>query len=630
MCGICGQYNFGSQAPVLRQNIEKMTKSLVHRGPDDEGYLIAGTLGLGFRRLSIIDLEGGHQPMSDQEESVWVIFNGEIYNFPELKRELEAFGHVFRTRCDTEVIIHGYKQWGDEVLNHLDGMFGLAIWDARQQRLVIARDPFGIKLVYYKIDRGRMLFGSEIRAVVAATEEKADVDPTSFNLFLRYRYTPSPYTVFQGVRKLAPGTMLTFEKGTFWLRRWYRYRPVPFSPMKSAGEAREELLELYKQCVKRHLLSDVPLGLLLSGGVDSGLLLALMNLYGNSWRTYTVGYGSSFAGDELAEAAETAARFSSQHTTVMLDRETFEEALPKIVACLEEPVASSSIVPMYFVCERAREDVKVALMGQGPDELFGGYRRHLGVRYGAFWGGAPSWVRTPIASAIAALPRNETLKRGIYSLDIPERMKRYQHVLSLLPANHLDELFQDGMLGPDPGDKILACWQDLAALMSETDELGGFQFLELRSTLPDELLMYADKLSMAHGLEIRVPYLDKEIVEYAERLSANFKVRNGSGKWLHRQVCQVLLPRAILRRRKRGFGVNVVDDWFRGTRRRKMEEILLDRGSQIYKYLRPSVVQEIFKQHHSGQNDNHKLLFSLVVFEEWLRMYNHPSYQYAA
>ena len=620
MCGICGQYNFGDRAPVLRRNIEKMTKSLAHRGPDDEGYHIAGPLGLGFRRLSIIDLEGGHQPMSDPEESIWVIFNGEIYNFPELKRELEAFGHIFHTKCDTEVIVHGYKQWGDEVLNHLNGMFGLAIWDARQERLVIARDPFGIKLIYYKIDTNSVYFGSEIRAVAAGTNESAAIDPSSLNLFLRYRYTPSPYTLFKDVRKLAAGTMLKFEKGTHCLRRWYKYKPTPFSPMRSFDEAQEELLELYKRSVKRQLLSDVPLGLLLSGGVDSGLLLALMNLYGESWRTYTVGYGSSFSDDELTDAADTAARFSSEHTTVMLDRTTFEEALPKIVSCLEEPIASSSIVPMYFVCERAREDVKVALVGQGPDELFGGYRRHLGVRYGAFWGGSPRWMRASVAAVINALPRNETLKRGIYSLDIPERMRRYQHVLSLLPGNNIDALFQDGILGPDTGDKILECWQDLAPLMSETDELGGFQFVELRSTLPDELLMYADKLSMAHGLEVRVPYLDKEIVEYVERLPANFKVRGGSQKWLHRQVCRALLPAAILKRKKRGFAVNVVDDWFRGTARRKMEEILLDRESQIYNYLSAPAVQEIYEQHQSGQHDNHKILFSLVVFEEWLRV----------
>jgi len=620
MCGICGQYNFGDQAPVFRQNIERMASSLSHRGPDDEGFYTAGSVGLGFRRLSIIDLEGGHQPMSDQEESIWVIFNGEIYNFPELKRELESFGHVFRTKSDTEVIVHGYKQWGDDVLNHLNGMFGLAIWDVRQERLVLARDPFGIKLIYYKIDKGRLYFGSEIRAVMAATNERADLDPNSLNLFLRYRYTPSPHTMFMGVRKLAPGTMLVCEKKASSVRQWYRYRPAPFSPIKSVAEAREELLELYKRSMKRHLLSDVPVGLLLSGGVDSGLLLALMNLYGKSWRTYTVGYGSGFSDDELLDAGETAALFSARHTAVTLDRNTFEEMLQTIVSCLEEPIASSSIVPMYFVCKRAREDVKVALIGQGPDELFAGYKRHLGVRYGAYWGAMPSWMRAPIASAIAALPRNETLKRGVYSLDIKDRMQRYQHVLSLIPGNEIDSLFREDVLEPDAGDKILECWENLLPLMGETDELGGFQFVEMRSTLPDELLMFADKLSMAHGLEVRVPYLDKEVVEFAERLPANFKVRNGSQKWLHRQVCQDLLPKTILKRRKRGFGVNVVDNWFRGTMSSKMEEILMDKDSQLYRYLRPSVVQRIFKQHQSGQNDYHKILFSLVVFEEWLRV----------
>ena len=249
----------------------------------------------------------------------------------------------------------------------------------------------------------------------------------------------------------------SFEKGSYSLRRWYQYKPTPFSPLKSVDEAKEELLELYKQSVKRQLLSDVPLGLLLSGGVDSGLLLALMNLYGKSWHTYTVGYGSSYTDDELKDAAETAAIFGSKHTAVMLDRKTFEEALPHIVACLEEPIASSSIVPMYFVSKRAREDVKVALVGQGPDELFGGYRRHIGVRYGALWGGLPKPVRAAVGSAISALPRNEMLKRGLHSLDVPDRMRRYQNVLSLLPGNEIDGLFQDGILPPAPGDKILEC-----------------------------------------------------------------------------------------------------------------------------------------------------------------------------
>jgi asparagine synthase (glutamine-hydrolysing) len=624
MCGICGQYNFGNGEPVERRDIEAMTRTLVHRGPDDEGYYLAGPLGFGFRRLSIIDLGGGHQPMSDREESVWVIFNGEIYNFPELRRELEGHGHVFRTNSDTEVIIHGYKQWGDEVLNRLNGMFGLAIWDVRKERLILARDAMGVKLLYYRIVGDRLYFGSEMRAVRATTPDWAEIDPTSLNLFLRYRYTPSPYTMLKGVHKLAPGTKLTIQNGSCQLSRWYRIKPLPFAPPKSPGEAREELLALYKAAIKRQLISDVPVGLLLSGGIDSALLLALMNLNGSSWPTYTVGYGSSFAHDELADGAETARILGSKHTAVAITRSTFEQTLPKIVACLEEPIAASSIVPMYFVCERARQDVKVALVGQGPDELFGGYPRHIGVRYGTLWAGMPGWVRTPISSAVAALPRNETLKRGIYSLAIRDRMRRYQHVLSLLPGGQVDELFQDGLLPPNSGDTILECWGDMVDLMAETDELGGLQFLEVRSTLPDELLMYADKLSMAHSLELRVPYLDKEIVEYVERLPASLKVRSGSRKWLHRQVCRSFLPSSILKRPKRGFAGNVVDEWFRSAINSKMNEALLDRASRIYQYLRADAVRELFQQHASGRHDNHKILFSLVVFEEWLRAHEAP------
>jgi len=625
MCGICGQYNFRTLAPVRRANLEVMTKSIIHRGPDDEGYYLEGPLGFGFRRLSIIDLSGGHQPMSDQEELIWVIFNGEIYNFHQLRRELESFGHVFRTNSDTEVIIHGYKQWGDEVLNRLNGMFGLAIWDVRQKRLVVARDAFGIKLIYYRVEKGSLYFGSEMRAACAPIPEQPEVDPTALNLFLRYRFTPAPHTILKGLHKLAPGTKLTVQNGSLQIDRWYQYKPVPFGPSKSAAEATEELLGLYKQAITRQLISDVPVGLLLSGGIDSGLLLALMNLNGSSWPTYTVGYGSSYSDDELTDGAETARILSSKHTSVRITKSIFNEALPKIVSALEEPIAASSIVPMYFVCERARQDVKVALVGQGPDELFGGYRRHLGVRYGTFWAQAPSWMRKFISTAVTALPRNETLKRGAYSLAISDRMRRYQHVLSILPGTQVEELFQDGVLAPDSGDTILDCWAELAGLMSGTDELGGLQFLEMRSTLPDELLMYADKLSMAHGLELRVPFIDKEIVEYVERLPANFKIRNGSRKWLHRQVCRPYLPESILKRRKRGFAVNVVDDWFRDAFDNKMADTLLDPQSRIYQYLRAPSVRQLFNLHAAGRQDNHKILFSLVLFEEWLRTHEEPA-----
>jgi asparagine synthase (glutamine-hydrolysing) len=619
MCGICGQYNFATGKPVERETVQRMTDSIVHRGPDDDGFYFEGPLGLGFRRLSIIDLQGGHQPMSDSEESVWVVFNGEIYNFPELKRELEGYGHVFRTMSDTEVIVHGYKQWGTDVFNHLNGMFGLAIWDVRRKRLVVARDAFGIKLIYYKVKNGTMYFGSEIRAIRAAEREKVDVDPISLNLFLRYRFTPSPYTIYRGINKLAPGTMLIAEGGSVKVERWYKFKPEPFSPMPSDAEVHEELLAIYRRAVKRHLLSDVPVGLLLSGGLDSGLLLALMNERGQEWPTFTIGYGKSFKDDELVSAAETAKFFGAKHTSIEIDQKTFEESLPHIISCLEEPIAASSIVPMYFVSQRARQDVKVALNGQGPDELFGGYRRHLGIRYGGLWSGLPGWLRKPIAAGIRALPRNETLKRATYSLHVEDRMRRYQQVLSIAPGNTIDSLFQDGVLPQNAGDRILQCWADLNPLMEHTDELSGFQMVEISSTLPDELLMYADKLSMAHSLEVRVPYLDRELVEYVQRLDARFKVRNGSQKWAHRRVCADVLPPAVLRRPKRGFAVNVVDGWIRDARSQKSVAAMFAEDSSLRHIIRTDTVGQLLKSHISGESDNHKLLFSLAVCEQWLR-----------
>jgi asparagine synthase (glutamine-hydrolysing) len=619
MCGIAGQFNFQRHEPVERETIARMARSIAHRGPDDEGFFIAGPVGLGFRRLSIIDLAGGHQPMSDAEETVWIIFNGEIYNYRELRAELQGKGHQFRTNSDTEVIVHGYKEWGTEVFNHLNGMFGLAIWDVQKERLILARDAMGIKLIYYKIDNGALTFGSEIRPILAAQKSRPDVDPMALNLFLRFRYTPSPLTIFQGIRKLAPGTMLVVEKGQCREERWYKFIPTPFPTPKKKEEAACELLELYRGAVKRHLLSDVPVGVLLSGGLDSGLLLALMNEQGGPWPAYTIGYGESFEDDELTDAAETAAILGARHIKVKLEQTEFERSLPRIVACLEEPVAASSIVPMYFVSQRARQDVKVALIGQGPDELFGGYKRHLGVHYGDWWRWLPAGLRSMAGFAVNWLPRNEMLKRGVRSLGSEDRLKRYQDVFSLAPAEMIYGLFRDDILPQRNSHELVDYWRELLPQIEHTDELGGFQHLEIRCSLPDELLMYADKLSMAHSLEVRVPYLDRTVVEYVQRLGANLKVRKGTRKWLHRQVCQSYLSPRILKGKKRGFAANVVDEWFRSSLNGALREVLLDESSLMFRLLNPKQVRSLLEGHQCGRQDNHKLLFSLVMVEQWLR-----------
>lgn len=620
MCGICGEYNFGTRRPATLEDLRRMTESIAHRGPDDEGFFLRGPVGFGFRRLSIIDLEGGRQPMCDVQQKVWLVFNGEIYNFAELRAQLEGLGHQFRTKSDTEVILHGYKQWGKDVLNRLNGMFGLAIWDEDNKRLMLARDRLGIKPVYYRLDSDGLIFGSEIRAIVARTGERPEVDATALNLFLRYRYTPSPLTAFKGIRKLAAGTRLVVENGTPILERWWNFHPTPFDPMPTAEEAEQTLLQLYQKAVKRHLISDVPVGLFLSGGLDSGLLLALMSGMRSDWKTFSIGFGNSFQNDELKQAAETAHYFGSQHVPIELSRSDFESNLPKIIGAVEEPVAAGSIVPMYFLCQRARQDVKVALMGQGPDELFGGYRRHLFARYASYGRRFPDTSHFVVSSVLNHVLDRATTRRLLASLEPKDTMLRYQNIFSHMPGGSVDGLFQDGILTTDIDDELLGCWHDLMPLMADTDELGGLQFLELRSSLPDELLLYADKLSMAHGLEVRVPYLDHEIVEYGERLSSSLKVRNGSRKWLHRKVCRRLLPRQSVRNKKIGFETPNTS-WFRPTIGGQTSDYLEDRDSEIYNVLRYDAVRSVVREHQSGEYDHDDFLFSLMVLEVWLRGY---------
>lgn len=620
MCGICGIHHFNDDRDIDAHTLESMTRSIIHRGPDDQGTYAAVSIGLGFRRLSIIDLDGGHQPMCDAGENIWVVFNGEIYNYRQLRQELEKYGHRFRTHSDTEVIVNGYLQWGIDVLEHLNGMFGLAVWDVQKRRLMLARDRVGIKFVYYKIEGDCILFASEIRSILAASSSKPDIDPVALNMFLRYRYTPSPMTMFAGIKKLPSGSRVIVQDGDLREEMWWKYKPIPFQNMPSYKQAEEELLHLYEQAVERQLASDVPLGLLLSGGLDSGLLLALMNKYGSNWKTFTVGYGKSFKEDELEYASRTAELLHAENISIKLDQQEFETSLHEIIKAIEEPVASSSIVPMYHMSQCAREHVKVVLMGQGPDELFGGYRRHLGVQYGKYWRMLPNWMTGCFKKTLNALHRAETVKRGLYSLDVQDRLKRYQHVFSILPGDTIDQIFQDGLVPADAGEKIFDCWQNYIPLVGSTDELGGLQFFEIRSSLPDELLMYADKLSMAHSLEVRVPFLDHDIVEYVERLDSSFKIRAGVRKRLHRGLCQRYLPKEIMRRKKTGFAVNVVDQWFRDSFEGKMNETLLNRESLMYSYLRYDKVAEFVDAHQSGRHDYHKILFSLIVFEEWMRI----------
>jgi asparagine synthase (glutamine-hydrolysing) len=618
VCGIAGvlRLRYGR---VDLDRLQAMTDAIMHRGPDDAGFYTEGPVGFGFRRLAIIDLAGGHQPITTPDGAVTVVVNGEIYNHAELRRELERLGHRFRSNVDSEVVLHGYRQWGDDVLTRLNGMYAIAVWDVPRQRLMLARDRAGVKFLYYRVDADEMVFGSELRAVHAAAHLRPTLDPVSLNLFLRYRYTPSPLTIYSGVRKLPAGTKLVVQDGRTRVERYWDYDPTPFDPAPTPAAAQEEVLARYTESVRRQLMSDVPVGLLLSGGVDSALLLALMNRHGAAWRTFSVGYGPGYRNDELADARHTARLFGAQHTEVRLDQSGFEAALSTVVDAMEEPVATPSTVALYHLCERVAEDVKVALIGQGPDELFGGYTRHLGIRYGPAWRALPGPVRDATAAALKRIPRAEPVRRGLYSLDVTDRMRRYQRVFSLLPGHEVDALFADGVLPAYAGDAILDCWADAWPRLAVADELAAFQYLEVNHALPDELLLAGDKLSMCHSLELRVPYLDHEIIEYVGRLPASLKVRHGARKWLHKRLCRAYLPAEIVHRRKRAFASDVVDSWYRDSLSGRVTDTLLADDALLFKLLRPERVRQLVEDHRAGRENYHKILFSLVVTEEWLR-----------
>ncbi|HRI12547.1 MAG TPA: asparagine synthase (glutamine-hydrolyzing) [Verrucomicrobiota bacterium] len=623
MCAIAGIITGPDADPVDELALRRMCSAMAHRGPDGSGFYIdqASGVGLGHRRLSIIDLEGGSQPMATPDGTLVITFNGEIYNHRELRRELEGAGYEFRTSSDTEVLLLGYRHWGDAVLYRINGMFAFGLWDQRNDRVVLARDSAGIKPLYYRILGPRQLvFASEANAIEAFDRRKPDIELAALYSYMRLGYTPSPLSINAGTGKLAPGTMLTVSSGGIRQSRWWASRPRPFNPPPSFADAAKRLLELYSAAVRRNLVSDVPVGLLLSGGLDSGLLLALINECGSRVKCFTATYGTDDLDDELVDANGFARALGNPHAAARISRKLFEDQLSHVVASLDEPIGSASIVPMFFVSQRARADVKVALMGQGPDELLGGYRRHVGVYYGQYWRCVPSPIRHAARHALDLIPGLTTFRRAAYSLDVPNRLARYLNVVTLLSPDLLADLFRPGLIANELSGKILESWAELVPGFESLDELNGFNYLEVRSTLPDQLLAYGDRLSMAHGLEVRFPFLDVEVINYVEQLPSAYKICGLRRKLLQRKICRRFLPARAFRGRKKGFAANITARWFRGPQTCRMGSLLRDPGSLIFAYFEPSKVGALLDLHQTGKRDHSRVLFNLVVLEEWLRL----------
>jgi asparagine synthase (glutamine-hydrolysing) len=607
MCGISGIAS--ANGPVDADRVAAMSATLVHRGPDSFGEFSDGTAALAARRLSIIDLETGDQPIANEDGTLHVVQNGEIYNYRELRRELERAGHRFRTQGDTEVLLHLYEEHGDRFAERLRGMFAIAIWDARRRRLVLARDRFGIKPLYYRAEADELAFASELRAL-----PRGEIDLDALEAFLAFNSIPAPLTIFREARKLPAGHLLLWEDGRIRVERFARPAPVPAEQLRADEEAElvEELRARIRDSVRAHLVSDVPVGVMLSGGVDSSLLAALAAEESSEpLRTFSIGFEErSF--DELADARRVAERYGTHHRELVL-RPDAALLLPALAEAFDEPFADSSALPTYLVSQLAAGDVKVALSGEGGDELFGGYYTYAADLLAARVGGLariarPLVERLPTSTAKASFEYRA--KRFVRAAHLPplERHHGWKEIFSVEARAELTGRAS----GFDPVDVLRARYLETEG----ADELARLQDVDLGVYLVDDLLVKTDRASMAHSLEARVPYLDTVVTNLALALPTRHKVRGLSKKVLLRKAAAPLLPREIVRGKKRGFSIPAAA-WLRGELEPFARETLSPETLRRQGFFRPDVVDRLLAEHVAGREDRSRQLWGLLAFTLW-------------
>jgi asparagine synthase (glutamine-hydrolysing) len=624
MCGIVGQFNHGDGAPVSEDTLHRMCAAIVHRGPDHEGHFVDGAFGMGMTRLSINDLEGGHQPLTNEDGSVVVVCNGEIYNSPALRRELEARGHRFDSHSDVAVIPHLYEEHGEDFVRHLDGMFALALWDKRTRRLCLARDRMGIKPLYVATRAGAVAFASEITALMAAGWCE-DLDLTSLHHYLSLGYVPAPGSIFAGVRKLDPGTQVTFASGRPPVeRRYWELRFAPEMPARRDEDYVEEVLAALRAAVKSHLLSDVPIGVFLSGGVDSSGLVGLMSEFATQRiQTFSVGFEEkSF--DELELARQVATRYGTDHHEIVVRPDALR-VLPALVHHFGEPFADSSAVPVYYVSELAHRSVKVVLSGEGADEVFAGYETYLAGKLAAAYRRLPGVLGGTLLPAIV---RRLPVSHAKVSLDY--KAKRFVAGANLpLADGHfwwkvvLSEAAQAELCvaaARDPHLETAALYREAAKRAGSDDWLARLQAIDAHIYLPDDILTKADRMSMAHSLEARVPYLDTALVELAARLPSDVKLRRFSKKWILKRALANHVPTSILTAKKRGFNVPV-PSWLRGELHDMVADVLSPTALRRVGLFDPSYVQRLISEHDSMRADHSRPLWTLLVFMSWYDMW---------
>jgi asparagine synthase (glutamine-hydrolysing) len=623
MCGIAGFVESPSiGAPLDRDSsralVHRMCDVIRHRGPDDEGVWVEDGVALGMRRLSIIDLSTGRQPIHNEDRTVWVVFNGEIYNFQSLRRTLEASGHVFYTSTDTEVIVHAYEQWGADAILRLRGMFGLAIWDARSQTLLVARDRLGIKPMYYATVNGRLYFGSELKSLLEAPDLPRDLDMRAVDHYLSFLYTPRDGSIFEHVPKLPPGHLLKWTRGALTIERYWEL-PATETFRGSEADAAEQLRAVLADSVRSHLISDVPLGAFLSGGVDSSLVVGLMSqASGARVKTFSIGFNEP-AFDELEHARRVARLFDTDHHELIVEPDAIG-ILDRLVRHFDEPFADSSAIPTWYVSEMARRHVTVVLSGDGGDELFGGYDRYLPhPRVVAFDRYSPPGARRIAALAAAALPHGTRGKNFLGHVGRDDR-GRYLDAIRFFGSHEKPALLTADACGRIRGadaERELALRFERFAHLPWPSQMMRF---DTETYLPDDVLTKVDRMSMAHSIESRVPLLDNDVVSFAATLPASLKIRGGRRKHILKEAAATLLPRDLLDRRKQGFGVPL-GVWFRGNLRELFSDTLLTPASLQRGYFRPAFVRQLVDEHVSGKRDHTLRLWQLVVFERWHQQY---------
>lgn len=638
MCGIAGicQVDASPLTPEAGQWVKAMTDRMSHRGPDGEGQWSSGPVCLGHRRLSIIDLSGGGQPMHSADGQMTVTFNGEIYNYAELKEQLTALGGQFQTSSDTEVILEGYRIWGPDCLARFDGMFAFALWDNQQRRLFCARDRFGKKPFFYTVQQGRLYFASELTGIEQLRHLSLTMDPQAVMRYLAYEYVPTPHSVYTEVQSLPPSHMLLLQDGNLSISRYWDMPMPDESDKRSDNELCEELRFLLSRAVRRRMVSDVPLGVFLSGGIDSSIVAGLMARQSSTAiKTFSIGF-SEASYDESRYARIVAKAFATDHHERVLSAEECADTLPGIISRMDVPMADASVAPTWLLSGVTREKVTVALGGDGADELWAGYEHYIGFKVAQWYNAAPSALRKGIIEPLAQLLPSSAgyinPRLAVATFLRAAHAPAWQRVQTMLTAftpdmqeSILDSAFkaqQPGFLAPEvlfaPTREHYDHWQPQNA----ATPLARAFHVYARQFMLDDILVKVDRCSMLHSLEVRAPFLDKDAAEFAARLPVSRKLHGFKRKWLLKKAFAELLPDEILYRNKRGFQIPVAQ-WLRGRMRPLMEDLLSESTLKAQGIFNYQAVRALMDEHVSGRADLRKPLWTLLVFQLWWRA-RHP------